>query len=79
MRGSREVLPGSRGTGSSVMTVGDIERGDRIERLDEELLILTSDVPEGVPHPVGRLELEQGRSRGRSTDDGFDHSGRAKG
>ena len=56
---ARQRLPRARRTRDAMMAVGDVERGQRLERLHQRLHIVARHAPHRVRHAVARREVVQ--------------------
>ena len=63
-RPAREFLAGARRARHAMMSVGNIERRDRLKRVDESARLLQAGAPDGVPDAVGGGEIVQRFSGG---------------
>ena len=59
----------ARGAGRPVMSVGDVEDPDVLERVDQTIPIRSADTPERVPDAVRRLKVDERRTGCRAHGD----------
>ena len=69
--------PRARGARRAMVAVGDVERGDAADRRDERVARCAADAPQGVPHLVGRREIDDRLALRHLGDDPIDVGGRA--
>ena len=68
----------ARGAGGAVVAVGDVQRRNPAERVDERARLLASDSPDRVLHAVGRGEIVERRARRGPPGDAASTSGAAR-